>query len=96
MGERIEVDHEATLAAVRREAEMWRTAKDRLAEQLTRAEAALDQAVEAGRLLLEVFDDWVIANEKLGFIGRESGRVQAARSRLDSLPPGTESQGDEA
>jgi hypothetical protein len=39
MGERIEVDHEATLAAVRREAEMWRTAKDRMAERCIAAEA---------------------------------------------------------
>jgi chromosome segregation ATPase len=34
----IEVDHEATLAAVRKEAEMWRTAKDRMAERAISAE----------------------------------------------------------
>jgi hypothetical protein len=43
----LEVDHAAMLAAVRREAEMWRTAKDRMAERCIAAEAAADKAYRA-------------------------------------------------
>lgn len=39
MGDVIEVDYEAMLDAARREAEMWRTAKDQLAVRLNAAEA---------------------------------------------------------
>ena len=41
----IEVDWEAMLDAARNEAEMWRTAKDRLAERLNAAERERDAAV---------------------------------------------------
>jgi plasmid stabilization system protein ParE len=64
----IEVDYEAMLAAARREAEVWRTAKDRLAEQLNAAEAARDALLTDLHALREWFGDkgYLVSERELG------------------------------
>lgn len=58
MNDRIEVDHEANLAAARREAEMWRTAKDGLAERLNHSEAEVDRLNEHLESIIAAAEQW--------------------------------------